>query len=252
MELVSLVPGQRVALPPVSEEQALWAAARAGDAQARARLIEGFLPFARVMAAKLYAARFDHDVEFEDYLQYATVGLIESVDRFDLAFGAQFKTYAAHRIQGAVSNGLEHLSEKRQQVATRKRLQAERRDNAAAAFDIDGGDLFQQLADVAVGLALGFVLEGAADPKDDEASAPAHPYGAIELAQLRSRLQGLVGGLPQRERLVIKYHYLNQVPFNQIADNMGITKGRVSQIHHNALALLRKAMGSVRACDAAW
>jgi DNA-directed RNA polymerase specialized sigma subunit len=33
---------------------------------------------------------------------------------------------------------------------------------------------------------------------------------------------------------------------------MGITKGRVSQIHHNALALLRKAMGSVRACDAAW
>ena len=252
MELARTAPGQRVLMPPVSEEQALWASARAGDGQARARLIEGFLPFARIMAAKLYAARIDHDVDFEDYLQYATIGMIESVDRFDPAFGAQFKTFAAHRIQGAVSNGLEQLSEKRQQVATRKRLQTERRDNAAAALDVDGGDLFQQLADAAVGLALGFVLDGAAEPMDDEEAAPAHPYGAIEMAQLRSRLQGLVGGLPQRERLVIKYHYLNQVPFNQIADNMGITKGRVSQIHHNALALLRKAMGSVRACDAAW
>lgn len=252
MELARTVPGQRVALPPVSEEQALWAAARAGDAQARARLIEGFLPFARIMAAKLYAARIDHDVEFEDYLQYATVGLIESVDRFDPAFGAQFKTFAAHRIQGAVSNGLEHQSEKREQVATRRRLLAERRDGAAAALDAGAGDLFQQLADVAVGLALGFVLDGASDPAELDEPAPAHPYGAIEMDQLRARLQALVASLPQRERLVIKYHYLNQVPFNQIADNMGITKGRVSQIHHNALALLRKAMGSVRTCDAAW
>jgi RNA polymerase sigma factor for flagellar operon FliA len=251
MEVARTAPGQRVALAPISGEQALWAAARAGDAQARARLIEGFLPFARIMAAKLYAARIDHDVEFEDYLQYATIGMIESVDRFDPAFGAQFKTFAAHRIQGAVSNGLEQLSEKRQQVATRKRLLAERRDNAGAALD-PGGDLFQQLADVAVGLALGFVLDGAGDAAEPEEPVPAHPYGAIEMAQLRTRLQALLSTLPQRERLVIKYHYLNQVPFNQIADSMGITKGRVSQIHHNALALLRKAMGSVRACDAAW
>jgi RNA polymerase sigma factor for flagellar operon FliA len=137
-------------------------------------------------------------------------------------------------------------------VATRKRLQAERRDCAAVALDVDGGDLFQQLADVAVGLALGFVLDGAADQAEAEEAAPAHPYGAIEMAQLRARLQALMSTLPQRERLVIKYHYLNQVPFHQIADSMGISKGRVSQIHHNALALLRKAMGSVRACDAAW
>lgn len=254
MELAGKASAPRVAAPPLSEEQALWAAARAGDAQARARLVEGYLPFARIMAAKLYAARVDHDVEFEDYLQYATVGLIESVDRFDPAFGAQFKTFAAHRIQGAVSNGLEQLSEKRVQVATRRRLLAERRDGAAAAIDLEAGDLFQQLADVAVGLALGFVLDSAGDAADADAPAPApaHPYGAIEMAQLRSRLQALVAGLPQRERLVIKYHYLNQVPFNLIADSMGISKGRVSQIHHNALALLRKAMGSVKACDAAW
>jgi RNA polymerase sigma factor for flagellar operon FliA len=252
MELASPAPAARTASPPAQEEAALWLAARGGDPCARARLIETYLPFARILAAKLYAARIDHDIEFEDYLQYATVGLIESVDRFDPAFGTLFKTFAAHRIQGAISNGLEQLSEKRVQVATRRRLQAERRECASAVLDLGAGDLFQQLADVAVSLALGFVLDGAGDEAPGENGAPQQPYGALEMAQLRSRVQALVAGLPQRERLVIKYHYLNQVPFNLIADTMGITKGRVSQIHHNALDLLRKSMRSMRACDVAW
>lgn len=251
MELATNAPGPRVPMPQLPDEQASWAAVRAGDTQARGRLIEAYLPFARIMAARLYAARVDHDIEFDDYLQYATVGLIESVDRFDPAFGTLFKTFAAHRIQGAVSNGLEQLSEKRTQVGTRRRLQAERRDSAAAALD-DGTDLFQQLADVAVGLALGFVLEDARDDALADGDGPEQPYGALEMAQLRTRLQALVAGLPQRERLVIKYHYLNQVPFNLIADTMGITKGRVSQIHRNALDQLRKAMRAMRACDVAW
>jgi len=238
-------------LLPTLEEPALWAAARCGDAAARSRLIETYIPFARIMAAKLYAARIDYDIEFDDYVQYATVGLIESVDRFDPTYGNLFKTFAAHRIQGAVANGLEQLSEKRVQVATRRRLLAERRDCAAAALG-GGGDLFQQLADVALSLALGFTLEDAAATLQAGADTLTHPYGALEMAQLRGRLQALVAGLPQRERLVIKSHYLNHLPFNQIADSMGITKGRVSQIHRSALEQLRKSMHAMRACDLAW
>jgi RNA polymerase sigma factor FliA len=253
MELAFETSGARAVLPqPPHEEASLWTAARAGDTHARGRLIETYLPFARIMAAKLYAARIDHDIEFEDYLQYATVGLIESVDRFDPAIGTLFKTFAAHRIQGAISNGLEQLSEKRTQLATRRRLAAERRDSAAAALDAGGADLFQQLADVAVSLALGFVLEDARDDGLADDAGVAQPYGALEMAQLRQRLHALVAGLPQRERLVIKSHYLHHVPFNLIADTMGITKGRVSQIHRNALDQLRKAMRAMRACDVAW
>jgi RNA polymerase sigma factor for flagellar operon FliA len=252
MELAASPTGLPVLMPQVSEEHAQWAAVRAGDAHARGRLIEAYLPFARIMAAKLYAARVEYDVEFEDYLQYATVGLIESVDRFDPAFGTLFKTFAAHRIQGAIVNGLEHLSEKRTQVATRRRVAAERRDCAAAALDADGVDLFQQLADVAVSLALGFALEETFDEGLSDGAGPGQPYGALEMVQLRSRLLALVAGLPQRERLVIKSHYLHHVPFNLIADTMGITKGRVSQIHRDALDRLRNAMRAMRACDVAW
>jgi RNA polymerase sigma factor for flagellar operon FliA len=237
---------------PLADEPALWTAARANDAMARARLIEAYLPYCRMLAAKLFAQRSDYDVEFGDYLQFGTVGLIESVDRFDATRAVLFKTYAAHRIQGAILNGLEQLSEKRGQVSARRQLQAERRDSAKAALEVPTHDLFQQLAEMAASLALGYMLDNAGPGEHEEPAAAQHQYSGIEMAQLRARVQALVSSLPQRERLVIKYHYLNQVPFHTIADTMGITKGRVSQIHRHAIDLLRSAMRSVKACDVAW
>jgi RNA polymerase sigma factor for flagellar operon FliA len=236
-----------------AEEPALWAAARAGQRPARERLIEAYLPFVRVMAAKVYAGRIDSDLEFNEYLQFGTIGLIESVDRFDPALGIGFKTFAAHRINGAILSGLETLSEKRVQISTRKRLQIERRDSARAALADSGTkDLFQQLAEVAIGLALGYILDNPVTYQHEDATVAEHQYAGLEMEQLRHRMQGLIGTLPQRERMVIKYHYLNQFPFTQIADTMGITKGRVSQLHRSALDLLRASMRAVSACDVAW
>jgi RNA polymerase sigma factor for flagellar operon FliA len=236
-----------------AEEPALWTAARAGERTARDRLIEAYLPFVRVMAAKVYAGRIDSDLEFNEYLQFGTIGLIESVDRFDPALGIGFKTFSAHRINGAILSGLETLSEKRVQISTRKRLQIERRDSAKATLADKGSkDLFQQLAEVAIGLALGYILDNPVTYQHEDATVADHQYAGLEMEQLRHRMQGLIGTLPQRERMVIKYHYLNQFPFTQIADTMGITKGRVSQLHRNALELLRTSMRAVSACDVAW
>ncbi|MGZ3182491.1 MAG: sigma-70 family RNA polymerase sigma factor [Telluria sp.] len=235
---------------PLAEEQALWTAARAGEPAARTRLIETYLPFARIMSAKLYAGRVTDEVEFSEYLQFGSIGLIESVDRFDVSAGVLFRTFAAHRITGAILNGLEHMTEQREQFAVRKKLDAERRDSAKGALADGTRDLFQQLADVAVNLALGFVLDGAA--AYDEPAVPQPHYSSAELVQLRTTLHALVARLPERERLVIKYHYLNQVPFHVIADEMGLTRGRISQLHAGALERLRGAAQAMRAADQAW
>lgn len=244
-------PGAAAALP-LPGEDALWRAAQGGDSAARARLIEAYLPFAGILAAKLYAGRVDHDLEYEDYLQFGTLGLIEAADRYDPGQNVLFKTYAAHRVNGAILNGIEQMSEKRVQVSTRQRLRSERRESAKDAPAGPDKDLFQQLADMAISLAIGYLIDEPALYQHDEGSVPAPQYGALELRQLRNRVQALVDGLPQRERLVIKYHYLQQLPFHLIAETMGLTKGRVSQIHSSALVLLREALKAVRACDVAW
>jgi RNA polymerase sigma factor for flagellar operon FliA len=49
--------------------------------------------------------------------------------------------------------------------------------------------------------------------------------------------------LPERERELIQRHYVEQVEFQQIAADWGVTKGRVSQLHAQALQRLRHLLG---------
>ena len=237
---------------PLAEETALWLETAGGSLPARERLIELHLPLVRMLAARLFARRIDHDLEFGEYLQFATVGLIEAIDRFDPSREILFRNFARHRIIGAVLNGIEHLSEKREQISTRKRLLAERHSSVNAALHQDHKDVFQQLAEVAIGLALGFILDEPADSQQDEAILPENQYSRLELKQMQERIRTLVERLPQRERMVIKYHYFNHIPFNLIAETLGVTNGRVSQLHRQALELLRETAKSVKACDVAW
>lgn len=239
-------------LLPLPDEAVLWASARAGSKPARERLIEAYLPFVRTVAAQVYAGRYDHDLEFDEYMQFGTIGLIESADRFDPAVGVLFKTFAGHRIKGAILSGIENMSEKRVQVSTRQRLMAERRESARSALDEQPKDLFQQLADMAIGLALGYLLDNPVVYQHDEGNPSANQYSNLEMRQLGSQLGALVGNLPERERMVIKYHYMNQLPFTEIAATMGISKGRVSQLHRSGLELLRASLKAVKACDVAW
>jgi RNA polymerase sigma factor for flagellar operon FliA len=119
----------------------------------------------------------------------------------------------------------------------------------------DPESLFRYLADVGIGLAICHLLEGTGmvDAADGaEPAAPDRPYQPVELAQLRRRLLGLVDGLGGQQRTVIRYHYLQEHSFEEVATLMGVTRGRVSQIHRQALAALREELGKGPACDVSW
>ena len=88
-------------------ERALWQRWRGDrDEQARQRLLDLHLPYARVVAASYYAKRFHDEIEFGDYLQLASLGLVEALGRFDPGFGVQFRTFAARRMHGAILDSL--------------------------------------------------------------------------------------------------------------------------------------------------
>ena len=228
------------------------------DGEARRRLIEHYLPFARMLAAKLYGRRTFFELEFQDYLQSATLGLIESVDRFDPAMAVKFETFASHRINGSVLSSIASLSEKQEQVSARKRAVASRvasikAQQADAAEKTDGGEnetLFEFLAQVALGLAVGFTLEASGVAQlDAEPAYVDNTYQATELKQLRKRLLQLVAGLPDNERSVTRYHYLQEHSFVEIAAILDMTKGRISQLHQDALNRLKAAIGPTATVD---
>ena len=209
---------------------------------ARDRIVEHYLSFARMMAAKLYRKRHSEEFEFDDYLQFATIGLMESIDRYEVDSPAQFTTYAAKRINGAILDGVEKLSDRQQQISTHQRKIKERGNLVGEVLHDPAHDnVFDQLAEIAVGLALGLLLDDTKLYVDNETIEPENQYRGIELRQLQKHLQVLVEQLPDRERLLIKYTYFNHMPFDTVAQLWGITRGRIAQIHRSALDRLRKS-----------
>lgn len=236
------------------DELALWQRLRSdGDLDARAELLAMHLPYARIVAAAYYRKRFNNDVEFGDYHQYASIGLLEAMQRYDPGRGAQFRTFAARRMHGSILNGLERLTERQQQVAARQRaraeqlecgkaLAAERVGLAPGAVPRNPQQLMQYMADVGVGLALAWMLEGTSMMDDSERAETVPFYRSTEIRQMRERLAQVIGQLPAQERIVIRCHYLQEMPFDQVADMLQLTKGRISQLHKQALSRLRAAV----------
>jgi RNA polymerase sigma factor for flagellar operon FliA len=222
-----------------------WKAWRgAGDAGARERLIGHYQRHARITAAQLYGMHPYKVLEFDDYLQFASVGLIEALDRYDPDSGVRFETYSASRMRGAILDGIRRSSDVQEQISARRRTARERIDTLAPDGDRtdDVDRLFADLADVAVGLAIGLVLDGTGMYQAEEDAGGESAYQAVELAQLARRLRALVRSLPANQREVVSGHYLQQMSFSDIAEQLRLSRGRVAQLHKEALERLRQML----------
>ncbi len=216
-----------------------WTEAR--DEQARDLLARHYQDYARALAAQLYGRRSSDEFEFDEYLQFATVGMLESLDRFDPSHGAVFKTFATRRITGAVLSGLASLSERQEQIVLRRRVGEERTASLAGdrlAHD-DPEAILRELAGIGVGLALGYILDGTGMMEGGERALPDNTYSRIELKQFQERIKHVLKGLTPREQDVIRLHYFQSKSFDEVGEQLGLTKGRISQLHKQALARLR-------------
>jgi RNA polymerase sigma factor for flagellar operon FliA len=182
-----------------------------------------------------------NEFEFDEYFHFAVVGMLEALDRFDPGRGAKFTTFAPLRINGAILNGLDGLSERQQQIGLRKRLRRDRADSLGdpEASELAGGNVLQALGDIGVGMALAYLLEGTGMLVAPEDSLPDNAYAQIEMRDLGKRLWRLTEQLTHREAQVVRLHYLQEQPFEQVAAALGISRGRISQLHRQAIERLR-------------
>jgi RNA polymerase sigma factor for flagellar operon FliA len=220
------------------EESALWDLWRSQrDAVAREKLVARYSAWARQVARGVYRRIYALGDAWEDCAQNALIGLIEAIDRFDPARGVEFEPYARHRVRGAVFNGLRQLRESLAQGAVSRSEAQVARERIESLQEEGEDNPFDAFVATTIGLGLGFLLDVQSLP---DPSAQSDAYSMAERAQAEAELSRSVEALPDRERLVLTLHYYHHVPFVQIAEHLGITKGRVSQLHKRALGRLRE------------
>ncbi|MBA4707108.1 sigma-70 family RNA polymerase sigma factor [Aquitalea aquatica] len=204
----------------------------------RETLIESHLPLVRILAAQIFAKRIGDSFEFHDLFQWGVIGLLEAVERYRSDSGVMFKTYAEYRIRGEILDNLASTSEVASQMSARKKILRERAQNLEV--DDDASDPFEMLKSLSIGFAIGFMLEDSGlfqaevEPEGQDLA-----YQSLELKQLKRSLLIHLQSLSVAQQKVLRLHYLQGVPFVEIAGLLAVSKGRVSQLHKEGLAALR-------------
>lgn len=219
-------------------ETELWLRYKsAGDHGARDVLFLQYAPWATAIARSVHRRIRVYQADRDDFVQNATIGLLEAMSRYDPARGIAFRHYAQPRIRGAVFNGLRAIVGERPSAADSARFAA-RLGILRQAGDAEGSG-FDTVVDAIVGLGIGYLLDEVGQSGYGRNS---DAFSHAEASEMQARLQAAVSALPDRLKLIVQSHYFQYVPFKDIASQLGITKGRVSQLHRAALDKLRDAM----------
>ena len=208
------------------------------------------------------ARRFRNRGEWlDDLTQVATIGLIKSIDRFDLDRGVEFSTYATPTIVGEIKR---HFRDKGWAVRVPRRLQelklsltkaigelAQREGRAPTVSEL-AAHLQMSEEEVLEGLesanAYSTVSLDAPDSGDEDAPAVSDSLGmvddALEGVEYRESLKPLLGQLPPREKRILLLRFFGNMTQSQIATELGISQMHVSRLLARTLAQLRDGLTS--------
>ncbi len=231
-----------------NQDQYLWTAwTNNKSSDLREQLFVRYLPLAKSLAARVYRNRRRDDVEFADFYQLACEGLLQAIDRYDPSRGVPFGGFAYRRIEGNIHSGVFILTEAQQQIAFRSRMRRERLQSlqTASHANPETRDALAMLCEVAIGLAVSFMLDDSAmllQTKEQDSTPSA--YDSLAWQQAKQQLLQAVSELPERERQLITLHYGQELDFGTIGQLFKLSKGRISQLHSASLARLRKKLSA--------
>jgi RNA polymerase sigma-B factor len=226
-----------------------------GRVRLREQLVEAHLPLVEYLAR-----RFRNRGEpLDDLVQVATIGLIKSVDRFDLERGVEFSTYATPTIVGEIKR---HFRDKGWAIRVPRRLQELKLSLTKATSELSqkngrsptvaelANHLQMTEEEILEGLesanAYSAVSLDAPDGGDDDSPAVADSLGmmddSLEGVEYRESLKPLLERLPPREKRILLLRFFGNMTQSQIAAELGISQMHVSRLLARTLAQLREGL----------
>jgi RNA polymerase sigma-B factor len=235
-------------------ERDLWRRfVRHRDPAIREELVRRNLPFAKRLARRYRGA----SESFDDLLQVASLALVNAVDRFDPDRGIPFSAFASPTILGElkrhfrdrawtvrVPRGLhDRMAQVDKAVAelTEKLQRSPSIGEIAERLELEPTDVLEVLE--ANHNRRPLSLDRPVGDETEEAS-PADWVGEedknFELVEGRVALDAALPHLDERERLVLRLRFVDDLTQSQIAEQIGHSQMHVSRILRRALARIRE------------
>ena len=220
------------------------------------KLMTEYAPFVKKIAYHMIS-RLPSNVQLEDMVQAGMIGLFEALKGYDESKGASFETYSRIRIQGAMIDEVRRCDWTPRSVYKKSReiseavrtIEREKgrdaKDNEVAELlDISMDEYYSMVKHAAGCQLLSYEDIALAGGCQDEYRTGDFngPYHNMQEESFKLGLADRISSLPERERLVISLYYDDEFNLREIGEILGITEGRVCQIHSQALIRLRARM----------
>lgn len=220
------------------------------------------LTVAHLNLVRFLAAKFANRGEpLDDLIQVGTVGLIKSIDRFDLQRGVEFTTYATPTIVGEIKR---YFRDKGWAVKVPRRLQelnlainrAVEKLNIklgrsptvaelAAHLKVSDEDVLeaQELGQAYNLLSIDTELTDDVDGRHHTlADSLGQTDGALALLEDQENLARAFDVLSPRERVILYLRFYESVSQTEIARRLNVSQMHISRLQHRALEKLRDVL----------
>lgn len=242
----------------------LWAEYKdSGSRALRDQLIVHYSPLVKYVAGRV-ATGLPQNVDQADLVSYGIFGLIDAIEKFDLARGFKFETYAIARIKGNILDELRSIDWVPRSVRAKARAlekayatlegrlhRTPTEAELASELDLTDEQLQTTLGQISfTGLvALDEMLSGgdrgdSMTLGDTIADSEMGPVAAYEVEEMRELLADAINRLPEREKTVLTLYYYEGLTLSEIGSILGVTESRVCQIHTKSVLQLRARMAA--------
>lgn len=239
-------------LPRLKEDQsvALLKKIADGDAAAREKFIVANMRLVLSVIKRFWAKRFNSD----DVFQAGMIGLIKSVDNFDLKFNVKFSTYAVPMIIGEIKKHLRDVNSMR--VARSIRDTAYHALQVRTEMEENGEDVTLEkiadkmhVAEKEVAYSLDAISDTVSiyDPvynKNGDELLLVDQIGdeknTDDLWTENAAISSAMEYLGDREKKIISLRYFEGKTQTEISEEVGISQAQVSRLEKNALKEIKE------------
>lgn len=200
--------------------------------------------------------------QLDDMVNQGVIALIDAVERFDPDLGNKFESFASLKIRGAIID----FMRKQDWVPRNQRNLAKELDEAYGELYAQNGyeptreelaekmeispihlDKILQQRHNAFVLSYEEVINEkmmVASPLVDNNGEKNSPEPELLYNELKSKLMEAIDALNEKERLVVTLYYYENLKLREIAEILGITESRVSQIHSASIMKMKHKLSN--------